>query len=476
VSRIGVDSWVNETAERRQLSRVDRAREELARRVPEPAQLVLVAAGASLLPFVTSSDYAVRVGVNTLLYILLAIGLNVVVGWAGLLDLGYVAIFGFGAYVYAWLASDKLGLHLSALLALPVVVVASSLLGLLLGLPSRRLIGDYLAVVTLFFAQIFVVLATNANRITFPWNDEPSDLTGGPNGISGVDRLRIGGFALDSLSGYYWLCLAAVAVVGVGLGLVNRSRTGRGWRALREDQMATELMGMPTRKLKLLAFVVGASVAGFSGSLFATVQQGVFPQNFGIPLLITIYAMVILGGAGSLLGVAAGAVIINVVLELLRTPDQATTLFFCAIVAGVLLFVRPWRYALGLLAATALLGALVFQLTRVVHPEWTSGNLEGNGPLSRLLEHWVVESPSGEQLGKIALALVLALIVAFAYLDRRWRPLLAPPLLYLGAVAWVNVLVENPSVTRLILLGALLIILMQRRPQGLLGTMRVEIV
>ena len=475
MSRIGIDSWAAEAEERIQRGRLGEASDRLGRRVPLPGRVLALAAVASLLPLVTSSDYVVRVGVNTLLFILLAVGLNIVVGWAGLLDLGYVALYGFGGYVYAWLASDKLGMHLSTPVAVVVVVASTAALGLVLGLPSRRLVGDYLAIVTLFFAQIFVVLTTNANRITLPWNDSASDLTGGPNGISGVDPFGIGSFEIGSIRGYYWLCLAAAALIAIAAGLLDRSRTGRGWRALREDPLAAELMGMRTRRLKLMAFVAGATIAGLTGSLFAAVQQGVFPQNFGIPLLITLYAMVILGGAGSLAGVALGAIVINVVLELLRTPDQASWLFFGAIVVAILAFARPARRAALLLGSTVALGFAVFHVVRAVHPAWARGQIEG-GALADGLEHWVLHAPQGTQLGQVAAACALGLIVAGAYLPPRVRPFLLPPLIYLAAVAWENVLVENPSVTRLIVVGGLLIVLMQRRPQGLLGPSRVEIV
>src|ERR687898_33460 len=145
------------------------------------------AALVASVPFLTDSDFIIRVGVNTLLLAMLALGLNIVVGWAGLLDLGYIAFYGFGAYTYALLASDQIDVHLPSWLAIPIVVVASALLGLLLGLSSRRLIGDYLAIVTLFFGQVFVELVTTLDRVTLPGEDEPVDITGGPNGIAGVD-------------------------------------------------------------------------------------------------------------------------------------------------------------------------------------------------------------------------------------------------------------------------------------------------
>lgn len=471
---IGVDDWVDEAERRTRRGRLS-ARLEPFARLPHALRVGAIAALAALLPFVTSSDYVVRVGVNTLLFVLLMLGLNVVVGWAGLLDLGYVAVYGFGGYVYAWLASDQFGVHLPAIATLPIAACAGMLLGLVLGLPSRRLAGDYLAVVTLFFAQIFVTLTTNANRITLPWNHRPSDITGGPNGISGLDSLRIGSLSLNSISGYYWFCLATAAVLAIVLGLVERSRTGRAWKALRDDPFAAELLGIPTSALKLLAFVVGAGIASVTGSLFAAVQASVFPQNFTVPLLITLYAMLILGGSGSLGGVALGAVVFNVLLELLRTPEQASWLFFGLVVVGILTYLRPLRRAGAMLGATAVLGLGVFWIVRTIEPTWTHGKVEGGG-LSVVLEHWVIHSQSGALLGQIALAGVLGLVVVLAYVGIRGLVILMPPLLYLAAVAWENVLVENPSITRLILVGVILIMLVNARPQGLLGTSRVEII
>jgi branched-chain amino acid transport system permease protein len=474
MSMIGVDNWVEEAEIRTTRGRIATRLAPLER-IPFPLRIVLLAGAASILPFATSSDYIVRVGVNTLLFVLLAIGLNVAVGWAGLLDLGYIALYGFGGYVYAWLDSGKFGIHLPAIASLPIVTCAGVLLGFILALPSRRLIGDYLAVVTLFFAQIFVILTTNANRITFPWNSGPTDVTGGPNGITGLDPLRVGSLQLSSIRSYYWFCLLLAAVVAIVLGLIERSRTGRAWKALREDPLAAELLGMPTAWLKLVAFAIGAGVASLSGSVFAAVQVGVFPQNFGVPLLITLYAMLILGGAGSLAGVAVGAVVFNVLLEVLRTPGQATWLFFSILVLGILRYGRPLRRMGTLVCATVAIGLSVFWVTRLVEPMWTKGHVPAAG-LSVVLDHWTIYSPSGARLGQVALAGVLLLIVALAYLSGWWRVVLVSPLLYLSFVAWVNILVQNPSVTRLVLVGGILILLINVRPNGLLGDRRVEVV
>ena len=197
--------------------------------------------------------------------------------------------------------------------------------GLLVGLPSWRVSGDYLAIVTLFFLQIFLVLLNNVDRPDFQFLDEPDwAITNGPNGISTVDPLEFFGRRITSLDAYYWLLVGAIALVLTALYLANHSRTGRAWRALREDALAAELMSTPVTRLKLLAFVVGAGVAGLAGAIFAAQQGAVFPVNFDLTLLITLYAMVILGGAGSLAGVALGAIVLNLSLEPLREPDDAS--------------------------------------------------------------------------------------------------------------------------------------------------------
>src|SRR5918996_1460353 len=342
--RIGTDEWVAEAETRteRYTGFIAPARRAWDRVTPE-ARFALFLAVAAAFPFTTDSTFLQRVGVNVLLFALLALGLNIVVGWAGLLDLGYIAFYGFGAYAYAWVSSSQFDLHWPTIATIPAVVVASALLGLLLGLPSWRLVGDYLAITTLFFAQIFVELALNLDRITLPGSDEALDLTGGPNGIPGLDPMRI--FTIDFLQvrDYYFLLLVVFALVTVALYFVNESRTGRGWRASREDPLAAELMTTPVNRLKLLAFAMGAAIDGLSGSIFAAVQTGVFPQNFEVVLLIMIYAALILGGAGSISGAILGAIIVASVPEILRTPENARFLFYAAAIAVLVATVRPWQ-------------------------------------------------------------------------------------------------------------------------------------
>ena len=474
--RVGVDEWVARHEERTG-ARTGWTAPLLnaVERMPPWVWLAVAVAAAALVPALSDSDYVIRVAVNTVLFALLALGLNVVVGWSGLLDLGYIAFYGFGAYMYAFLSSNQFDVHLPALVAIPLVVVASAALGLLLGLPSRRLLGDYLAIVTLFFAQIFVVLATNADRITLPWNDGPTDFTGGPNGITDIEPISVLGYDFDSVRSYLWLSLGVFTLVVVALHFLNHSRTGRAWRALREDPLAAELMSMPVNRLKLLAFMFGAATAGLTGTVFASLQLNVFPQNFELPLLITIYAMVILGGAGSIPGMVIGAITINVSLELLRDPENARYLFYVAIALGLLALVRPWTRLAAVAAGTVLFGIVAYQLAESLRPEWVSGTIAG-GRGATLLDGWVIHPVNPIHLGNAGFVLLIVAALALSELRGLWRTALLVPTLYLAAFVWENRLVAEPSVTRILLLGALLIVLMTWRPQGLLGTSRVEIV
>jgi ABC-type branched-subunit amino acid transport system permease subunit len=476
--RVGVDEWVARHEERRE-RRVGAAAPLLDAwdRFPGWARLAVVVALAALFPLLTESSYQERVGFNALYFALLALGLNVVVGYAGLLDLGYVAFFGFGAYAYALLSSNQFDLHLPTVVSVPIVIVATAALGLLLGLPSRRLLGDYLAIVTLFFAQIFVTFTTNANRLTPPGRDEPVDLTGGPNGISGVDAWSLFGLEAIEVETYFWIALVLAVLVLVALHFLNESRTGRAWRALREDPLAAEAMTIPVNRLKLVAFAMGAGVAGLTGSLFAAQQIGVFPQNFEVPLLITLYAMVILGGAGSIPGVVIGAVGIAVLLEVLRSPDDSRLIFYGVIVLGLLWRLRPWRTLGIVVAATVVFGLAVHLVVGELWPRGTARvAVGGEGWLGGAIESWVLLPTDPGDIGNVAFVLLVAAVIALTRV-RGWVRLVGlVPTLYLAAFVWENRLVFNPSITRLLLLGALLVVLMNARPQGLLGTPRVEIV
>ena len=242
--RIGVDEWVASAEGRRQRTLVGRF-EDALERIPAAGKLVLFALPFAIFPLVTDSDYLTQVGVDTLIFVLLALGLNVAVGWVGLLDLGFVAFFGLGAYLYAAVASEYAGRHWEAQFAVPLIAVAVAATGFLVGLPSRRLVGDYLAIVTLFFGQIFYIIATQGYRISFlglnkdlGFDRANWDLTGGPNGIANVDRLGVFGLEASSERAYFYIALTAVVLVFAALTLANRSRTGRAWRALNDDPLA----------------------------------------------------------------------------------------------------------------------------------------------------------------------------------------------------------------------------------------------
>jgi len=263
----------------------------------------------------------VRIANFAILYVLLALGLNIVVGFAGLLDLGYIAFYGLGAYVYALLASPHFNLHLPFWVILPIGAAVAALFGVLLGAPTLKLRGDYLAIVTLGFGEIIRVFFNNLSQ--------PLNLTNGPQGIAGIDPFSIGPLDFskaENLLGvdfsgplkYYYLLLAVtVAVIVVNLRLQN-SRIGRAWEAIREDEVAARAMGINTRNLKLLAFAMGASFGGLAGGMFSAIQGFISPESFVLVESIMVVSMVVLGGMGNVWGVILGAVLLSFVPELLR--------------------------------------------------------------------------------------------------------------------------------------------------------------
>jgi branched-chain amino acid transport system permease protein len=473
--RIGVDEWVAQAEERRERERGAAALLSRGWEItPPPVKLLLFVAFAGTLPLYLSEGDLFSYGLYTLLYAVLALGLNIVVGFAGLLDLGYIAFYGFGAYSYALLSSNHYGIHWQAEASIPVVVVATALVGLVLGFTSRRLLGDYLAIVTLFFGQAFVAFTNNANPKV-----AGTGLTGGPNGIPGVDPMNLFGYELHSTKQYTYLLLIVFALAATGLFFLNQSRTGRAWRALREDPLAAETMSMPVNRLKLMAFAFGAATAGLCGAIFAAVQTGTVPGNFDISLLITIYAIVILGGLGSISGVVIGAIVINVSFQFLAPsndhPELKRWLFYGTILLLVAR-IRPWTRAAFVLAGTAVFGGVAHWLVGSAAPSWTAGSAVDAGSAGDAIRDWVIIPRGHAAFHTIAYIALVGAIVALSQLRGWWRSAGLIPTLYLVAVVWENVLVEQPAVTRLILFGALLIALMNARPQGLLGTARVEIV
>ena len=465
---IGVDQWVETAASRTEGPGGWKGRGVRRwRSLPPYVRLAILVGIAAVVPVVVGSDFLVRVGVNALLLALLAVGLNVSVGWAGLLDLGFVAFYGFGAYTFALLSSDQIGVHLPTLLAVPIVIVATGLLGLVLGLPSGRLSGDYLAIVTLFFSQIFLELTLNVDRLGL-------NLTGGPNGIAGVDPFTVFGFEFSSPTSYFYLLLFLLAVIVAVLFLIDSSRTGRAWRAVRDDPVAAEIMTVPIKRLKLMAFATGAAVAGLAGSLFASFQLGVYPLNFQVQFLIVIYAALILGGTGSLSGAVAGGIVVTLILDVLRDPNQATIAFYGVIAITLIAKVRPWVKLAAIVTATAALGFAIHLVVSSISPDAVAGQVESTGALASAVESWVVLPSNPEKIGNWAFCALIVGVLVLIRLRGRARTIMLVPMLYLAAFVWENRLVDEPSITRQLLLGALLVVMMISRPQGLLGTPRVE--
>ncbi len=278
----------------------------------------------AVLPFLVDAVLGrtwVRIVDFALLYIMLALGLNIVVGFAGLLDLGYVAFYAVGAYLYALLASPHFGVHLPFWALLPLGAMVAALFGVLLGAPTLKLRGDYLAIVTLGFGEIIRIFLNNLNA--------PINITNGPYGVNLIDPIRFGEFSLARSHGiggitfaavhnYYYLFLAlALGIIFISLRLQD-SRIGRAWVAIREDETAAAAMGINTRNVKLLAFAMGATFGGVSGGLFAGFQGFVSPESFNLMESIMILCMVVLGGMGHVPGVVFGAVLLTVLPEALR--------------------------------------------------------------------------------------------------------------------------------------------------------------
>jgi branched-chain amino acid transport system permease protein len=304
---------------------------------PQKVAVFIVAAVLLMaLPFLAeiAGNAWVRIIDIALLYVLLALGLNIVVGYAGLLDLGYVAFYAVGAYMLGLLASSQLtdtfpriaslfpnGLHTPWWVVIPLGALVAGGAGVLLGAPTLKLRGDYLAIVTLGFGEIVRVFLNNL--------DAPVNITNGPKGITGIDEISILGTSLGKtehyfglewpkVTNYYFLFLVLVILAVVICHRLERSRIGRAWMAIREDEVAAKAMGIDTRNLKLLAFGMGATFGGVSGVMFASFQGFISPESFSLQESIMIVAMVVLGGIGHLPGVIVGALLLAALPEVLR--------------------------------------------------------------------------------------------------------------------------------------------------------------
>lgn len=264
---------------------------------------ILLMLFAGIFPFLMN-DYYTDVAVLAGIYIILALGVNIVIGFSGLLHLGFAAFYGIGAYSNA-LLTTALGLGFWS--ALPLTLLLTSFAGLLLAFPALRLRGDYLAIVTLGFGEIIRLVLNNWDRVTR-----------GPNGISNIPPPVIYGFEISSLRYYYYLVFVFVLIAAFIVKRVHRSRTGRAWLAIREDETAAEAMGIDTRKYKFMALSFGAFWAGLAGALFASKMHFVSPESFTFMESVFVVCMIILGGLGSIAGVILGSLILVLLPELLR--------------------------------------------------------------------------------------------------------------------------------------------------------------
>jgi len=359
------------------------------------ASMAFVLIALLIFPFIAQNfgNSWVRIVDMALLYIMLALGLNIVVGFAGLLDLGYIAFFAVGAYMTGLLASPQFaallesvvyaypvlgewlvavmgpeirdtGIHLSVWLIVPLAAATAGLFGALLGAPTLKLRGDYLAIVTLGFGEIIRIFMNNLN--------DPINFTNGPQGINLIDPIRIfgvslggeagskatvmiGSYGMPSVNAYYFLFLALCMAVVFVTTRLQHSRLGRAWVAIREDEIAAKAMGINTRNVKLLAFTMGASFGGVAGAMFASFQGFVSPESFSLTESIVVLAMVVLGGIGHIPGVILGGLILAALPEVLRHTAEPVQM---ALFGSVLIEAEVIRQ---LLYGGALLGVMLKQ-------------------------------------------------------------------------------------------------------------------
>jgi branched-chain amino acid transport system permease protein len=324
---------------------------------------VLVAIGL-LLPLVEllTGGYLITVTYGIELYVMLAIGLNIVVGFTGLLDLGYVAFFAVGAYVYGIFASPQLfeathrvfyllvpqsqtqGIHISMWILLPLSGIIAALFGVLIGIPTLRLRGDYLAIVTLGFGEITRIFANNL--------DSPINITNGPNGVIDIDPVWIGNYSFGDPNhmlgpfrftpflNYYYLVFVLILITVFFVSRLANSRVGRAWGAIREDETAAEVAGINTRNLKLLAYASGGFFGGLAGAVFAAGQHVIAPDSFQLFVSILVLCMVVAGGMGSIQGSVVGAVVVGAVYFLTSQFQYLSILIF-GLLLVILIILRP---------------------------------------------------------------------------------------------------------------------------------------
>jgi branched-chain amino acid transport system permease protein len=284
-----------------------------------------------ILPFVIGRYWNYTLG-TVGIYVMLGLGLNIVVGFAGLLDLGYVAFFAIGGYTVALLtAPTPHGIMMNFWLALPIGIGFAALSGILLGIPVLRMRGDYLAIVTLGFGEIIRILSKS---------DALTSFSGGPRGVRAVAGPSIFGLDLSSPIAFLFLIMLGIVLVAFVTNRLQHSRVGRAWMAMREDEDVAEAMGIHTLKYKLLAFAIGAAFAGMGGAIFASRNKFTGPEDFTLMVSINVLCLVIIGGMGSIPGVIVGALVLKGLPEVLRELDDYRMLVFGALLIFMMI-VRP---------------------------------------------------------------------------------------------------------------------------------------
>jgi branched-chain amino acid transport system permease protein len=471
MAQIGIDEWVARSGDRRDdgsgwrklLARADA-------RVGWWQRLALVALVGLIAGQLLTNVNTQTVAFNSLLYAMLALGLNIAVGWAGLLDLSYIAFFGLGAYGYAVLSSTATGsggtggIHLPAIESIPLVLVVAGVAGVIIGLIALRLTDDYLAIVTLFVGQAFMEVVNNI---------DPGTL-GGVNGLFGLDPLHSFGGRIESPIGFYYLALIMVVVLAGILHQLDTSRTGRAWRALRDDPLVASVMTIPVNKLKVMAFSFGAIVGALAGTVFAAQQDTVFPTNFTANILILIYACLVLGGVGSIAGAILGGLVVTIGEQMLSSPNDAGYLFYGLILIALVVRIRPWRRLAAVVGGVIALGFAAHAIVAAVSSSAVAGAPGSSGWIGSAVRDYVIVPANPATYGNVLYVVLICALILLMRLHGTRRLIAVVPTVYIAACCWESRLIVNPAITTQIMIGAILIVTMAARPQGLLGTRRVE--
>jgi ABC-type branched-subunit amino acid transport system permease subunit len=472
---VGVDEWVARAEQRReQVTGIRSAAAYWNGKLGWWPRLAALAAAGFIVGQLGLNLNLQAVAFNCALYALLALGLNIAVGWAGLLDLGYIAFFGVGAYGYALLSSHALGnllgqtggVMLPTIATVPIVMVACGILGMVVGLVALRLEGDYLAIVTLFLGLAFVEVVNNVDQGTL----------GGNNGIYSLAPFHAFGHQIASDNGYYYVTLAAVIVLMAGLHLLELSRTGRAWKALRDDPLAARVMGVPVSALRVMAFSFGAVVAALAGAVFAGEQGSVFPNNFQSSTLILIYACLVVGGIGGIGGAVLGGVVVTVAEALLSSPTDSAYLFYGLILVALVARIRPWRRLAAVLAGIVGFGVALRAIVGAISQSAVAGSPGSSGWLGSLMRHYVIVPHSSLSYGNILYVALIPALVLLVRLKGTRQLVAVIPTVYLAACCWESRLIVDPGITAQIMLGAMLIVTMAARPNGILGKGQVPVI